>query len=231
MWYTFPSFQWHSAYIYSEDGGRTKRYYEAESTNGNLTSLNASNLLKQILFKNIIIINWIISLEVKWSSSFHISACGQYLTLYVQFWVPDDGRKNRLKHVQRLTEIKKLRNVASCWLCSANILATHGPMNVKSIYIYIYIYIGFPCKWNAKWFLFSRQFHTLFRISFFRTVDTVVVRTYRAVESNRSAPVLPTTQRRFTAFLPDGSLVTPFPELLEVADRWHMLSWTVLLRC
>jgi len=27
----------------------------------------------------------------------------QYLTLYVQFWAPDDGRKNRLKHVERLT--------------------------------------------------------------------------------------------------------------------------------
>jgi len=34
---------------------------------------------------------------------------------------PDDGRKNRLKHVERLTEINKLWNVASCWLYSANI--------------------------------------------------------------------------------------------------------------
>jgi len=41
-----------------------------------------------------------------------------------------DG-KNRLKHVQRLTEINKLSNVASCWLYSANILAIHGSMNVK----------------------------------------------------------------------------------------------------
>ena len=55
----------------------------------------------------------------------------KYLTLYVQFWAPDDCRKTRLKHVQRLTEINKLWNVASCWLCSANILAMHGPMNVK----------------------------------------------------------------------------------------------------
>jgi len=30
------------------------------------------------------------------------------LTLYVQFCSPDDGRKNRLKHVERLTEINKL---------------------------------------------------------------------------------------------------------------------------
>ena len=40
--------------------------------------------------------------------------------LYVQFWAPDDSRKNRLKHVVRLTEVNKLRNVASRWLYSAN---------------------------------------------------------------------------------------------------------------
>ena len=44
----------------------------------------------------------------------------QYLTLYVQFWAPDDGRKNHLKHVERLTEINKLWNFASCWLYSAS---------------------------------------------------------------------------------------------------------------
>ena len=26
----------------------------------------------------------------------------QYLTLYAQFYAPDDGRRNRLKHVERL---------------------------------------------------------------------------------------------------------------------------------
>ena len=41
-----------------------------------------------------------------------------------------DG-KPRLKHVERLTEIKKFLNVASFWLYTANILAMHGPMNVK----------------------------------------------------------------------------------------------------
>jgi len=30
------------------------------------------------------------------------------------------GRKNRLKHTERLTEMNKLWNVASCWLYSAN---------------------------------------------------------------------------------------------------------------
>ena len=35
--------------------------------------------------------------------------------------------------VQRLTEINKLWNVASCWLYSVNIFAIHGHMNVKSL--------------------------------------------------------------------------------------------------
>jgi len=46
----------------------------------------------------------------------------KYLTLYVQFWAPGDGRKNRLKHVEGLTEINKLGNVASCWLYAAKVL-------------------------------------------------------------------------------------------------------------
>ena len=57
----------------------------------------------------------------------------KYLTLYVQFWAPDDRRKTRLKHVERLTEINKLWTDASCWLYSATILAMQGPMNVKFI--------------------------------------------------------------------------------------------------
>jgi hypothetical protein len=43
--------------------------------------------------------------------------------MYMQFWAPDDGRKTRLKHVQRLTEINKLRKVASCWLYSAKYIS------------------------------------------------------------------------------------------------------------
>jgi len=38
----------------------------------------------------------------------------KYLTLYAQFRAPDNRRKTRLKRVERLTEINKLRNVASC---------------------------------------------------------------------------------------------------------------------
>jgi len=67
---------------------------------------------------------------------------------YVQFWAPDDGRKNRLEHVERLPEINKLRNVASCWLYAANMLAMHGHTNVKNIsgcfiIIIIIIYLFF----------------------------------------------------------------------------------------
>jgi len=50
---------------------------------------------------------------------------------FVQFWAPDDRRKNRPKYVQRLTEINKLRIVATRWLYSDNILAMYWPMNVK----------------------------------------------------------------------------------------------------
>jgi len=51
--------------------------------------------------------------------------------LYVQFSAPGGGLKNRPKHVQHFTEINKLSNVASCWLYFGNMLAMHGPMNVK----------------------------------------------------------------------------------------------------
>ena len=49
----------------------------------------------------------------------------------MQFWAPDDGRKDRLKHVERVREINKLWNVGSCWLQSESILAMHGAMSVK----------------------------------------------------------------------------------------------------
>ena len=40
----------------------------------------------------------------------------EYPMLYIQFWAPDDGRSNWLKHVEYFTEINKLCNTASCWL-------------------------------------------------------------------------------------------------------------------
>jgi hypothetical protein len=38
-----------------------------------------------------------------------------YPMLCIQFRAPDDGRRTRLKHVERFTVIIILRNVASCW--------------------------------------------------------------------------------------------------------------------
>ena len=38
----------------------------------------------------------------------------------MQFCAPDDGRKTRLKHVEHLTVINILRNVAACCLYSEN---------------------------------------------------------------------------------------------------------------
>jgi len=64
---------------------------------------------------------------------------GKYLMMYVQFWAPDDEQKNRLKYVERLTEINKLRNVTLFWLYSANILAMHRTMNVKFIQILFHL--------------------------------------------------------------------------------------------
>ena len=60
------------------------------------------------------------------------------LTLHVQFSASDDGRKNRLKHVERLTEINKLWNVATCWLYSAKELldwiGIDHEMNVRDVH-------------------------------------------------------------------------------------------------
>jgi len=72
----------------------------------------------------------------------------KYLTLYVQFWAAVDGRKNRLKHVERLTEINKLRKVASFWLYSANIFVIHGSLNVK-LYGHVTLY-NLSC-WDLRW--------------------------------------------------------------------------------
>jgi hypothetical protein len=49
-------------------------------------------------------------------------------------WVPDDGRRNRLKHVEHFMEINKLRSVASCWLHFGNMLKMQGLMNIRYSY-------------------------------------------------------------------------------------------------
>jgi len=62
----------------------------------------------------------------------------KYLTLYVQFWAPDDGQKTRLNHVGRLTEINKLWNVTSCWLYSANFIYVYkyNSENLSTLHIF-----------------------------------------------------------------------------------------------
>jgi len=54
------------------------------------------------------------------SSKLHIQHQVLVRPLYEQFWAPDDGRKNRLKHAEH-PEINKLWNITTCWLYSANI--------------------------------------------------------------------------------------------------------------
>jgi len=54
--------------------------------------------------------------------TYSVRYLSDWYLMYVQFWAPDDGRKNRLKHVEHLTEINKLWHVASCWLYSANMI-------------------------------------------------------------------------------------------------------------
>jgi len=47
---------------------------------------------------------------------------------------PDDGWKNRLKHVERLTEINKLRNASSCWFYSENKLSVICFINRRHVH-------------------------------------------------------------------------------------------------
>ena len=56
----------------------------------------------------------------------------KYPMLYKQFWGPDDGRRNPLKHVGHFTEINKLCNVASFWLYLEILSQCTKPMNVKN---------------------------------------------------------------------------------------------------
>ena len=71
-----------------------------------------------------------------------------------------DG-KIRLKHVERLTEINKLWNVASCWLYFANILAMRGPMNVK--FTDSCLNKGWPTRWHLLYYILLNMFQTLIR--------------------------------------------------------------------
>ena len=60
------------------------------------------------------------------------------------FWVPDEGRRNRLKHVEHFTEINNLCNVASCWLY----------LKIKKkFYSCCFMYLSrHPVSWFIVWF-------------------------------------------------------------------------------
>jgi hypothetical protein len=52
---------------------------------------------------------------------------------YVQFCAHDDGRRNRLKHVEQFTEINRSRKRYICCFYFRDILAVHGYMKVKLV--------------------------------------------------------------------------------------------------
>jgi len=69
----------------------------------------------------------------------------------VQFWAPDDGQKNRLKRVERLTEINKLWNVASCWLYSENVQLGVSCFSLRSLLYHIDAFLLYKINiWNEK---------------------------------------------------------------------------------
>ena len=53
------------------------------------------------------------------------------LLLYVQSWAPDDGRKDRPKHVECFTRINNLRNRCILLVLLQEYITMHGPMDVK----------------------------------------------------------------------------------------------------
>jgi len=54
------------------------------------------------------------------------------LLLYVQSWTPDDGRKDRPKHVECHSKIKVIWYIGTfSWFYSIKFITMHGPVNVK----------------------------------------------------------------------------------------------------
>ena len=54
------------------------------------------------------------------------------LLLYVESWIPDDGRKDRPKHVECHSKIKWIWYIGeSSWFYYRNNVTLHGPMDVK----------------------------------------------------------------------------------------------------
>ena len=68
----------------------------------------------------------------------------KYPMLYIQFWALDDGRRNRLKHVEHFTEINKLCNAGSCWMHLKIRWRCTDP-RTSNKYLYT------TCSWLSTW--------------------------------------------------------------------------------
>ena len=72
---------------------------------------------------------------------------------YIQFWAPDDGRRNRLKHVQHFTEINKLCSIESCWLHLKIRLRCTDPWTSNPLSMFLIGHISCkPTYWNNRRF-------------------------------------------------------------------------------
>jgi len=100
------------------------------------------------------------------SSSLYIQ---QYLfdkcqLLYVQSWTPDDGRKDRPKHVECHSKIKQIWYIdASSWFYYRNNITMHGPVNVK------YISLN-----NVHPYIFRRSYDVIIR-DFFLQFHIIII--------------------------------------------------------
>ena len=102
--YTIYLFLWNALHV---SGGSSAHHQELKTVYTALSTLSKFYCYLPLLWK---------SLNSSMIAAGSSQGLTKYLILYIQLWTPDDGRKNRLKHVEHFTEINKLFNVASCWL-------------------------------------------------------------------------------------------------------------------
>ena len=111
--------------------------------------------------------------EMRSISSTRVAGSSKVLTkfpiLYIKFWAPDDGRRNRLKHVEHFTEINKFWNVASCWLRFKIRLRCTDPWTSKMIQL---------CKGAGKqngYYISSNKFYSIFQAQFGTELMKIII--------------------------------------------------------
>jgi hypothetical protein len=95
----------------------------------------------------------------------------QYLTLYVQFCAPDDGRRNRLKRIEQFIEINRSRNVATfgctleiylrctdMWTSNILLMICHASF-CNLFFFRIRCSSGQKCYWSLFLFLYVSCYH------------------------------------------------------------------------